>query len=874
MTAIDILQQPIAQAVGWALLQFVWQGTLIGLVTAALFAALRRSAADIRYLVGTIAMSLMLTMPIVTTMQNFGGGAGGESTADATAGAISVERATERPVASADRAVAPAEGVPVAAAPGRPSFESWLPVLLSLWLVGVVMLTLRLLSGWIFAQRLKSRGAAAASAALDRLGQRLTRRLHILRTVRFLESSVIDVPTVIGWMKPVVLLPASALAALSPQHLEAILAHELAHIRRHDYLVNLLQAVVETLLFYHPAVWWLSRRIRVERENCCDDLAVSLCGDPVAYASALADLEGLRNKGGSLALAANGGSLLQRVRRVLGTPPHAGRASGWLAASVAILVMVGVSVSVLGGERSVGEENAGQQAATGQDVDAPPPPPPPSPPAPPEPPEPPVDIDVDDPSEAARELRKLARELSRAIAEQTRDAADLARDLARLARQAVSSHADVLEHAEPAIAGAMAAADVEIQAAVAEAVRAIEGTKAEVAIAADVTSAVEPAIAEAFAVAAAHSEAALAQAAHAVAAAEIPAHAPQPGRSSGSFTWSNDGEKIEVKYEGQVEFTDDDRDVRSLSPGGSLTIRQGGRVFPEHTVEFKAASDGTIERRYWAGRSERPFDPEGRQWLAQVLPRFIRQSGIGAERRVGRIFKTSGARGVLAEIALIEGGFAKGRYFSELLKTPGLDKTAVPEVLGQAGKQIDSDFELARLLISANGLISDDRSRKAYFDAARTIDSDFEMRRVYSSALKNGALAPAILANVLDAATSIESDFELASLLVDVAKLQPLDGATRPPYFRAVSSIDSAFERGRVLKALARRNDLPAESVLEIIRAAQGVDSDFERSQVLLAVARTQRLSREARDAYIDAAGDLGNYEQGRALAALRRGEK
>ena len=99
-------------------------------------------------------------------------------------------------------------------------------------------------------------------------------------------------PTVIGWLKPVVLLPASALAGLTPRQLEAILAHELAHIRRHDYLVNLLQTLVETLLFYHPAVWWLSRRIRVERENCCDDLAVSLCGDPVAYAAALADLEG------------------------------------------------------------------------------------------------------------------------------------------------------------------------------------------------------------------------------------------------------------------------------------------------------------------------------------------------------------------------------------------------------------------------------------------------------------------------------------------------------------------------------------------------------------------------------------------------------
>ena len=137
------------------------------------------------------------------------------------------------------------------------------------------------------------------------------------------------------------------MAGLAPNQMEAILAHELAHIRRHDYIVNLFQTVVETLLFYHPAVWWLSRRIRAERENCCDDLAVSLCGDPVAYAAALAELEGLRSTTGDLVLAATGGSLLQRVRRLLGVPTHAGRAPGWLAAGVALLVLISMSAGAV-----------------------------------------------------------------------------------------------------------------------------------------------------------------------------------------------------------------------------------------------------------------------------------------------------------------------------------------------------------------------------------------------------------------------------------------------------------------------------------------------------------------------------------------------
>ena len=195
---------------------------------------------------------------------------------------------------------------------------------------------------------MKSHGAVAGARGAGGTWPRGSRAGCTSRArSRLLESALVDVPTVIGWMKPVILLPASALAGLSPAQLEAILAHELAHIRRHDYLVNLLQTLVETLLFYHPAVWWLSRRIRIERENCCDDLAVSLCGDPVAYAQALADLEELRGRGGQLVMAANGGSLVHRVRRLLGAPSHAGRGPGWLAGSVAVLLMLGIAAGAL-----------------------------------------------------------------------------------------------------------------------------------------------------------------------------------------------------------------------------------------------------------------------------------------------------------------------------------------------------------------------------------------------------------------------------------------------------------------------------------------------------------------------------------------------
>src|SRR5207244_12070360 len=124
--------------------------------------------------------------------------------------------------------------------------------------------------------------------------RQLAARLRLTAAFLVVETDLVDVPTVLGWLRPVILLPMAALANLTPKQIEAILAHELAHIRRHDYAVNMLQAVAETLLFYHPAVWWISSRVRAEREHCCDELAVSVTGDRLSYASALANLEALR----------------------------------------------------------------------------------------------------------------------------------------------------------------------------------------------------------------------------------------------------------------------------------------------------------------------------------------------------------------------------------------------------------------------------------------------------------------------------------------------------------------------------------------------------------------------------------------------------
>ena len=234
------------------------------------------------------------------------------------------------------------------------------------WLCGVLALSLWRLAGWIGVCRLRRAAGPPADAHLHQRLTQLAYAMRVTRPVRLLESALVRVPLVIGWLRPVILLPLGFATGLSVQQIEAILAHELAHIRRLDYLVNLLQAAAETLLFYHPAVWWISRRIRAQREQCCDDAVLALGADPVDYAQSLLQLAARSSTAqcgpahsapdspdptadNSPALAATGrrGELARRVSRLLGLTTHEqlrpGRLAGLtIAALLATMLTVGI----------------------------------------------------------------------------------------------------------------------------------------------------------------------------------------------------------------------------------------------------------------------------------------------------------------------------------------------------------------------------------------------------------------------------------------------------------------------------------------------------------------------------------------------------
>ena len=319
---------PLWARVGWTLAAFLWQGALVAFLLAAANAALARRSSRARYAAACCSLLVMLACPIATFVSL-------DAPRD-LAGASALTPAPEQKLAAAPMtpaAVDSAAAVFIRAIRVRTAEVA--PRIAPLWAAGVLLLSLRFFGGWAVARRLTRRRVEPVPRAVSDALARLRERLGVRQAVRVFQSAAVTVPTALGALRPVILLPISALAGIPAEGLEAVLAHELAHIRRRDYLVNLLQTAVETLLFYHPAVWWVSRRIRIERENCCDDIAIAATGDVRAYARALVGLEEIRDRGPRLAVAATGGTLLKRIARLLPSPSPADGASRWVAVVLA-----------------------------------------------------------------------------------------------------------------------------------------------------------------------------------------------------------------------------------------------------------------------------------------------------------------------------------------------------------------------------------------------------------------------------------------------------------------------------------------------------------------------------------------------------------
>ena len=739
---------------GWTLLTFVWQGAVLGGLAAAALRFAHRAPATVRYGIACAAMMAMLAAPLITLW----------SLRMTSTAATDVRSAVPR-APSSTRAASPlASGFALESAPRpaplsqRPLPQRWFPTILSLWSIGVLILTARTLVGWRRVRRLQAISLASRASRWQRSAERLALRLDVRRVVHVAECTLVDVPAIVGWVRPVIVLPLAALANLTPSQVDAILAHELAHIRRHDYLVNLLQTVAETLLFYHPAVWWVSAQIRVEREHCCDDVALRVCGDAVEYAEALAEMESRRTVNG-LALAATGGSLLLRIQRILGvtTPPAAVASTPWVVGPTLALLLTAT-------------------AATLAQVSPPASPAAPQAPAPPAPSAataqaPDFDLSTD------REFRMRSHDVLRNLEIRGRGAMTFSDDLADIVAMADRAYLTIRERNWFTIR------TIEV--------RGERGGVTRRFFVSGLERSWEPEGRQWL-------------------ADRLPSLVRRSGLAAAARTrriLSTSGvdgvldeiRQLESDYVRRLYFQEL---LKAPSINTSLAARivaVAGEVI-RSDFELRqtlaaavpmVAADAVAARAYVDATASISSDFEHRQALDALSEAGGLNPGV--------------MEAIAQSAAMISSDFEKRQALTGLLKAPTALTAGQGKAVLDAAATIRSDFECATLLVAfAEANTLQGPLAAPFFAAVGTIDSDFERGRVLKSLVRRQPLATDVLQGLLRSVGGMGSDFEQAEVLLSVVKAHPIDGATRETFIAAADSIHSDHEQGRVFAALVR----------------------------------------------------------------------
>lgn len=360
-TIEQLFSTDLIRSIGWSLVHSLWQGAILVILFALLMIFMNRFSSKTRYFISLNVLFLFLLSFIITFSAVYKREKQKEdvvavNTLDLYEEASQLEQQVLLPddntVISQENEIGPIES--------QSKFRSYifgfqkyynqhLPLIVTVWLLGVLLLTLKLLGGLAYAQRLKKYKVTAVTGKLLQRFNTLKSRFGLNFEIAFLESAIAKVPQAIGYFKPVILMPMSLLSGMSAEQIDTIIMHELAHIYRRDYLFNIIQSVIEVLFFYHPAVWWISSVIREERENCCDDMVVEMSGDKMTYVKTLVDIEEYQQVPVSAAVAFSGrkgSKLFNRIKRISLKPnKNANFSEGFIAACIIFfsLFIVGFS---------------------------------------------------------------------------------------------------------------------------------------------------------------------------------------------------------------------------------------------------------------------------------------------------------------------------------------------------------------------------------------------------------------------------------------------------------------------------------------------------------------------------------------------------
>ena len=821
----------IARTVVEALFNGLWQGILLCALVAIALAFCRRTNAATRYAVWWVTLVAVACLPFLRTTPRTVPAATPTLTPVSRVAVLSepVRQVSERPariitattpVPVASRArILPVTG-PVATVHVR---NRWPVALFGLWLVGAMLMLTRLAWSLVHVRRLR-RDSTPLETSYQHRFQEWLARTGGPRRIQLCAAENISTPMSLGPVNPLILMPKNFAAQLTDAEFDQVLLHELAHVLRGDNWTNLVQKLAEALLFFHPAVWWTAKRLNLERESACDDWVVTRTGEARPYAACLAKLVEVTAPLPQPILATGifrgARQISTRIERLLdlrrNRTPYVSR----LVLGPALVVLIGAIAvcsqarAVLAGPiiqttfariQPVAWAGAGQ-AATPQPEKQP----------------------------------RTPRVQKQKVEEQLRE----------LEEQAGTPQPEVLTPQSD------------------EQIRALQKRLLELRSERDLDGQLGEAQRQLLQLQQQNSYDLLLQdQAH---NKELLAGmlADQASRSEHSFNYQQSNgwwTGLNIRTKGQIEFTDDDADVKSVSPDGYLSIE-------EHrgwtTRKYEVTPTG---RRYLVNGQSQPIDNDARAWLADVLPQVIRDSAIGADTRVKRILKQHGPSGVLDEIDKISSDHAKRVYFQELFADGAIPPDALRRAARQMGREIASDGEKARLFMTvADTYLKDASVRVEYFDAIGTLASDGEHRRVLSTVLEKNGRDKETLLLTLKSAARMASDGEKGRLLMEAADAAAFDDSVSAEFLHTVNTMASDGEHGRVLMALMRTSGVGKDTLVLAMKSAGRMASDGEKGRVLIRASEFYSNDAAIRTAFFNAVATMASDgDHGRVLSAL-----
>lgn len=684
---------------------------------------------------------------------------------------------------------------------------NWRVLITIAWACGFGMFLVRLVLGRLRLQRL----ADAAVPLTERTWQvhleQVAAGLEIHSPVALLRSDDTDVPLVTGTRLPKVIL-SSDYAEWSPLRRDAILRHELAHIKRLDAVTQLIADIAGALYWFHPVVWLTARAARNERERACDDYVLAGGARPSEYAHELLEIaSSLRRPEFAAALAMARRSQLEgRVLALLNPRLRRGSVSLKTAMAVSILTLAIVM-----------------------------------------------------PLAAIQSSAPPAQTSSPAMA------------------SAPAPHAEAAPHASAVAAEAPAVASIPatLREDAAPYVASTENVEAQSSVPAPPASG-KPAPSQSTAAPASSPSPPSPQAAVTIDGCLANNHhqnmhiEDHDGNKSWIATWSGDDCSVDLRAIGEIRFNADATDLESISSGGVFEVneRRGAEL---RQIRVTTGSSG-LQYVYKINGAEQPFDAQAKAWFARFLLTLERTTGFAADTRVPMLLKQGGPTAVLDEINNLQGDYVRGIYFRKLLDQPNLPSPVVVRIINQAGQQIKTDYEMARVLmeVSDQYQLADETSRSAFLTAANNLKTDYEHARVLLALLQRPNISKENVRMALDSAATIRTDYEKSRILVTLAGLKSFDENEIATYLKLVAAIHTDYEKSRSLIALMQSHSLSSASVSRILDSASTIATDYEKSRILGALVGMATFNENQINDYLKVVDSMNTeYERSSSLLKL-----